>query len=128
MGKWKLNEAKSNIENGTGRNRMVVYSMAGDQFKVVTDGTATNGQPSHSEWVGKFDGRGYRVTGDRSSDSRAYTMINQRSMDFTGRHFGTVTITGHIVISADGKTRTVTTHRVDVNGKRFRSTAVYEKQ
>ena len=81
-----------------------------------------------AQWVGKFDGRGYRVTGDRSSDSRAYTMINQRSMDFTGRHFGTVTITGHIVISADGKTRTVTTHRVDVNGKRFRSTAVYQKQ
>jgi hypothetical protein len=127
MGTWKLNEAKSDIENGTAKNRMVVYSAVGDHFKIVVDGTDTDGQPSRSEWVGKFDGRGYRVTGDRASDLRSYTLVNSRTMDFTAKHFGTVTVTGHIVVSADGKTRTVTTHRVDVNGKRFRSTAVYEK-
>ena len=128
MGTWKLNEAKSNIENGTGKNKTVAYSAAGDQTKVVVDGVDARGKTAHNEWVGKFDGKDYHVKGDSSSDMRAYRMLNDRTMDFTVKHHGTVTSTGHIVVSADGKTRTVTTRRVDVNGRRFPSKAVYEKQ
>ena len=128
MGTWKLNEAKSNIETGSPKNHKVVYSPAGDQTKIVVDGTDTKGKPSHTEWVGKFDGKYYHVKGDSMAELRAYKMVNDRTMDFTVKHHGTVMVTGHIVVSANGKSRTVTTRRVDVNGKRFASTAVYDKQ
>jgi hypothetical protein len=48
-------------------------------------------------------------------------------LEFTGRKDGKVTITGRIVISADGKTRTVTASGTDSKGKEFTSTAVYDK-
>lgn len=128
MGTWKLNEAKSSIETGTSKNNTVVYSAMGDQVKIVVDGTDTKGKPSHHEWVGKFDGKFYRVKGDSMSDMRAYKKINDRTLDFTVKHHGAVTVTGHIMVSADGKSRTVTTRRVDVNGRRFASKAVYDKK
>ena len=39
-----------------------------------------------------------------------------------------VTVTGTIVVSADGKTRTVSTTGTDSKGQKFTSTAVYDKQ
>jgi hypothetical protein len=48
-------------------------------------------------------------------------------LEFTGRKDGKTTITGRIVISADGKSRTVTTSGTDSTGKEFTSTAVYDK-
>jgi hypothetical protein len=41
---------------------------------------------------------------------------------------GKVTITGKAVVSADGKTRTVTLSGTDAAGKHIESTAVYDKQ
>jgi hypothetical protein len=41
---------------------------------------------------------------------------------------GKPTLSGKIVVSADGKTRTVTTTVTDASGKTSTSTAVYDKQ
>src|SRR5450631_4584627 len=72
MGSWKLNEAKSKIPAGVGKNTTVVYSAAGSDIKVTTDGVNAAGQPTHTEWTGKFDGKPFRVTGDPNVDYRAY--------------------------------------------------------
>ena len=46
IGTWKLNEAKSKIPAGVGKNTTVVYSAAaGDMFKVTTDGVDGTGKP-----------------------------------------------------------------------------------
>jgi hypothetical protein len=37
-------------------------------------------------------------------------------------------VTGKITVSADGKTRTVTTSGTDASGKKVGATAVYDKQ
>src|ERR1043166_10339178 len=62
MGTWKLNEAKSKLTPGTGKNTTVAYEAAGDQVKVIIDGTDKDGKPTHNEWTGKFDGNDYAVT------------------------------------------------------------------
>ena len=41
---------------------------------------------------------------------------------------GKVTVTGKIVVSSDGKTRTVTTSGTTPQGKAFKNIAVYDKQ
>ncbi len=41
---------------------------------------------------------------------------------------GKATITGRITVSADGKTRTVTTSGTNAKGEKVKTTAVYEKQ
>jgi hypothetical protein len=128
MGTWKLNEAKSKFSPGAPKNTTVVYEAAGDNVKVTTDGTDTDGKPSHSEWTGKFDGKDYPVTGDSNTDTRSYKKINDRTLAFTNKKGDKVTISGRAVVSADGKTRTVTIHGTDSNGKKFTSTTAYDKQ
>ena len=128
MGTWKLNEAKSKLAAGAPKNNTVTYEAAGDSVKVTIDGTDSKGQPTHSEWTGKFDGKDYPVTGDPTSDSRSYKKINERTATLIAKMNGKATLTGRIVVSADGKSRTVTTTATDAKGKKVSSTAVYDKQ
>ena len=128
MGTWKLNEAKSKFAPGAPKNHTVVYEAAGDNVKVTVDGTDNDGKALHNEWTGKFDGKDYPVTGDPTSDTRAYTRVNDHTLNLTAKKDGKVTITGRIVVSADGKTRTVNTSATDSTGKMMKSTAVYDKQ
>jgi hypothetical protein len=128
MGTWKLNEAKSKIAAGIPKNSTVVFEASGDSVKITIDGTDTKGNPTHSEWTGKLDGKDYPVTGDPNSDARSYKQIDDHTATFTVKKGGKVTITGRVVVSADGKTRTVTTSGTDPQGKKFKSTAAYDKQ
>src|SRR5258708_36286698 len=92
MGTWKLNEAKSKLAPGAGKNNTVVYEAAGDNVKVTVDGVDRDGKPTHNEWTGKFDGKDYPVTGDPTSDMRSYKVVNDHTMDLTIKKGGKVTV------------------------------------
>ncbi|HKM85615.1 MAG TPA: hypothetical protein VJW96_05360 [Terriglobales bacterium] len=128
MGTWKLNEAKSKFPPGASKNNTVVYEAAGDSVKVTVDGVDSDGKPTHNEWTGKFDGKDYPLTGDPISDTRSYKKVDDRTMELTNKKGGKVTVSGRIVISADGKSRTVTVSGTDAKGMKVKSTAVYDKQ
>jgi hypothetical protein len=128
MGTWKLNEAKSSIPAGMLKNTMVVYSADGDNIKVVTDGTDGKGNPMHTEWTGKFDGKDYPLSGDPTADSRSYKKVNERILTLANMKDGNVTTSGRIVVSADGKSRKLTVSAKDSAGKKITSTAIYDKQ
>ena len=128
MGTWKLNEAKSTLGPGAPKNSTVVYSAVGDEVQVTVDGVDAAGKPAHNEWKGKFDGKDYALTGDATSDTRSYMKTGNRSMTLTNKKGGKTTFTGSIVVSADGKSRTVTVSGTDANGKKVTSKAVYDKQ
>jgi hypothetical protein len=128
MGTWKLNEAKSKIPAGAPKNTMVVYAAAGDSVKVTVDGVDGQGKPTHNEWTGKFDGKDYPLVGDPTGDTRSYKTISDHKMDLTNKKDGKPTTTGTIVISADGKSRTLTITGTDPAGKKVNYTAHYDKQ
>ncbi len=128
MGTWKLNDAKSKIASGMGKNVTVVYEAAGDNVKVTVDGTDGDGKPAHNEWTGAFDGKDYPVTGDSTSDMRSYKRVNDHTLALTDKKDGKITFMGRIMVSADGKSRTVTLNQRDSMGKKMKSVAVYDKQ
>ncbi len=128
IGTWKLNEAKSKLTRDAGKNTTVVYEAAGDQVKVVIDGTDKDGKPTHNEWTGKFDGKDYAVTGDPKSDMRSYKKVDDHSLAFTVKKDGKTTVTGRIVVAADGKSRMVTAHGAGEQGKKSKEKAAYDKQ
>jgi hypothetical protein len=128
MGTWKLNEAKSKITPGTMKNTHVVYSSMLGQVKIKSDGMDPSGKPIHVEWSGKFDGKDYPVSGDPNSDTRSYTKVNERTLTTANKKNGKVMVTGQIVVSADGKSRTVTLNGTTPKGKKFKNVAVYDKQ
>ena len=128
MGTWKLNEAKSKFSPGAIKNHTVVYEAAGDNVKVTVDGSDADGKPTHNEWTGKFDGKDYAVTDDPTSDKRSYAKIDERTLGLNVKKGGKLITSGRIVVSADGKSRTVTTRGTDPKGKKIKSSAVYDKQ
>ncbi len=128
LGTWKLDEAKSKISAGAPKNTTVVYEAAGDSVKVIVDGVDADGKPSHNEWTGKFDGKDYPLTGDPTADTRSYKQIDPSTLELTNKKGGKVIVSGKITVSADGKTRTVSTKGMDTNGKKVATTAVYNKQ
>ncbi|MGB8011060.1 MAG: hypothetical protein WCF68_05570 [Terriglobales bacterium] len=128
IGTWKLNEAKSKISPGSAKNTSVVYEAAGDGVKASVDGVDGQGKPTHSEWAGKFDGKDYPVTGDPNTDTRSLKKVGAHTLELTNKKDGKVTVTGRIVLAADGKSRTLTTSGTDAAGKKVKNTFVYDKQ
>src|SRR5436190_10384150 len=108
MGTWKLNEAKSKLVPGMGKNTMVVYAEQKDKMKVTVDGVDKDGKTTHSVWVGKFDGKAYPVKGNLPYNSVAYKVVNDRTYDLTAMKDGKMLWTGKSTVSAEGKSRTVT--------------------
>jgi nicotinate-nucleotide pyrophosphorylase len=128
MGTWKLNEGKSKLAAGMMKNTLVVYAADGESVKVTTDGTTGDDKPLHTEWTGKFDGKDYPLTGDPSADTRAYTKIDDHTLTLSNKKDGKIVTSGRVVVSADGKTRTLTITGKTAAGKKATSVAVYDKQ
>jgi hypothetical protein len=128
MGMWKLNEGKSKIASAAPKNETVTYEAAGDSIKVTLEGSAPDGSKTHVEWTGKFDGKDYPSTGSPNEDMRSYKQVNDRTLNVVSKKDGKVVLSAKIVVSADGKTRTVTVNGTDAEGKKYKSVAVYDKQ
>jgi len=112
---------------GMGKNTTVVYAEQGDKIKVTVDGVDKDGKPTHSVWVGKFDGKAYPLKGNLPYNSVAYKVVNDRTYDLTAMKDGKMFWTGTSTVSADGKSRTVTFNRTDANGKKVKAKSVYDK-
>jgi hypothetical protein len=128
MGTWKLNEAKSKLDPNGPKNNTVVYSAAGEKVKITVDGVDSKGKAIHSEWTGVFDGKDHPVTGNAAEATRAYTKVDDRTLDFISKKDGKVIVSGKVVVAADGKSRTVTSGGTGADGNKFENTAVYDKQ
>ncbi|HKV79598.1 MAG TPA: hypothetical protein VJP02_15730 [Candidatus Sulfotelmatobacter sp.] len=128
MGTWKLNESKSKLSASAPKNETVTYEAAGDSVKVTIEGSAPDGKATHSEWTGKFDGKDYPSTGNPNEDTRSAKQINDRTLQVVSKKEGKVVLTAHVVVAADGKTRTVTVNGTDAQGKKYKAVAVYDKQ
>ena len=129
MGTWKLNEAKSKMPPGMGKNTTVMYTAAkGEMTKVTVEGVDKDGKPTHSVWIGKFDGKTYPVKGNLAYNAVMYKMVNDYTNDITTMKDGKMVWTGTIKVAKDGKSRTVTVNGTDANGKKFKGKAFYDKQ
>ena len=127
MGTWKLNEAKSKIGAGMPKNDTVVYAQTGDEVTITVDGT-DGGKPVHHVWTGKFDGKDYPAKGSDMHDTRAYTKVDANTLTYKVKKDGKDVGSGKVVISADGKSRTVTETDMGKDGKEATTTAVYDKK
>ena len=131
MGTWKLNEAKSQIPADVGKNTAVVYSSAGSDIKITTDGVDAAGKPTHTEWTGKFDAKPYPVTGDPNVTYRAYKAKGERVLLPANMKGDKTVSNGKIQIAKDGKSRTVSLNYFSWEGQKKKTTHakyVYDKE
>ena len=130
VGTWKLNTVKSKYSPGLPPRSSTLTAVAVDGgFKqTVNTVLATLGMPTHSEVTARLDGKDTVVKGNANADTSAYTRIDARSYEVASKKNGKVTLTSRVVISADGKTRTVTQTGTDAQGKKVNNFMVYNRQ
>jgi hypothetical protein len=127
-GTWTLNTAKSKFSPGPPPKSMTVtYSPAGDGVKIVVDMTPAEGAAQHWEMAGNYDGKETPVTGNPNADMASFKLVNDRTGESTFKKDGKVTATNRRVLSADGKTLTITSKGKTADGKPRNDVQVFEK-
>jgi hypothetical protein len=129
VGTWKLNLAKSKYQQGQApKSTTLVYEAAGAGIKVTVDSVPADGPALHYAYTANYDGKDVPVVGNPNADVSARTRVNATTTKLVNKKGGNILSTVTLVISADGKTLTITTTGKDAKGQNVDSTAVYDKQ
>ena len=130
VGTWTLNTAKSKYTPGpVPKEQTTVYEAAGPGYKVTVKSAPASGAPQSWTYTTNLDGKEVKVTGNNpNADALVGKRIDARTIEFVNSKGGKETTRQHNVVSADGKTRTVTTTGVDGQGQKVNNVAVFEKK
>ena len=130
VGTWKLNVAKSNYSPGPAPKSITsTYEAAGKGYKVSVRNEPASGPLQEYSYTSNLDGTDSKYTGTNpNADTVAVKRINANTLEAVNKKGGKVTTTQRNVVSADGKTRTMTTTGVDAQGQKLNNVAVFEKQ
>jgi hypothetical protein len=130
VGSWKLNVAKSKYSPGPApKSATTKIEAAGAGTKVIVDQTLSDGTTRHYEFTANYDGKDSPVVGNNpDADMVARTRINKNTIQTISKKGGKVTTTQTSTVSADGKTRTVTTKGKNAAGQTVNNVAVYDRQ
>jgi hypothetical protein len=130
IGTWKVNLAKSKYPAGAvPKSATFTIVAAGAGFKAVVDSVAADGTVAHWVFTANYDGKDNPITGNCPyGDSVASTRVDANTTKNVYKKGGTVTVSQTHVVSADGKTDTITNTSTNAEGKTVTSVRVYDKQ
>ena len=130
VGIWKLNVAKSTYSPGPApQSSTTQIELVSAGLKYTVDQVTATGGKQHWEFSGNYDGRDNLVAGDNpNGDTVALIRVNDTTVRQVNKKNGRVTVTQVAVVSSDGKTRTLTTTGINLEGQTVNNVAVYEKQ
>ena len=130
VGVWKLNVAKSKYSPGpVPTSATTTIEAAGKGTKVSVDQTMPDGSKRQWSVTADYDGKDTPVVGNNpDADTIARTRVNASTVRTVSKKAGKVTTTQTSAVSADGKTRTVTTKGVNAKGQAVNNVAIYDRQ
>lgn len=130
VGTWRLNVAKSKYSPGPGpKGTTSIYEAAGKGYKVTVKTEPATGAPQEWSYTTNLDGKDSPITGNNpNADTLAAKRIDANTLEVISKKGGKVMATQKNVVSADGKTRTVTTTGTDAQGQKINNVAVYDRQ
>ena len=130
IGTWKLNLAKSKFSPGPApkSQTLKIEAWGTDGVKYTADGVDGDGKPMHWELEAQYDGKFVPFKGNDDADMLAYKRIDANTVEATTTLNGKPSQTTKIVVSANGKTRTLTQTGKDAKGQTVHNVVVYDKQ
>jgi hypothetical protein len=130
VGVWKLNVAKSKYSPGpVPTSATTTIEAVGKGTKVSVDQTMPDGSKRQWSVTADYDGKDMPVVGNNpDADTIARTRVNASTVRTVSKKAGKVTTTQTSAVSADGKTRTVTTKGVNAKGQTVNNVAIYDRQ
>jgi predicted lysophospholipase L1 biosynthesis ABC-type transport system permease subunit len=135
-GTWKLNAAKSKYEPAelAAKSSTVTYAFSGNSVTATIDQVNAKGQKVHIEYTATLDGADSPWKGtidgkpNTGQDAVTFKKLNANTYHVENKLKGKVTTINHIVVAADGKSRTATTTGTNAEGQKVNNVAVYDKQ
>ena len=129
MGTWKLNLEKSTYSPGPPpQSQTLRFEKAKDAIRLLSYGMNAEGKPMRSEYTSMSDGKDVPWTGNPNADTASPRRIDAHTYENVWKKDGKATITSRGVVSADGKTLTVTQTGTDVQGRAVNTVTVYDRQ
>jgi hypothetical protein len=130
FGTWKMNAAQSKYSpDPVPKSNIAKWEASQGGVKLTVDVAPAKGGTQHYESSGKFDGKDNPVRGNYpDGDTMAFSKIDARTYEVVTKKGGKTTLTAHIVVAADGKTRVTTQTGTDGQGRTVNNTMFYEKQ
>lgn len=130
VGTWVLNAAKSKYSPGPApKVATTVIAAAGSGYRFTVKQMPATGAAQEWSFTTNLDGKPAKVTGNNpNADAIVYKRVDARTLESVNSKGGKETTRQSIVVSADGKTRTVTTTGTDGAGQKVNNVAVYEKK
>jgi len=124
IGTWKLNKEKSS-KGAPESSTNTIASIPGG-IRMISQSVNARGATTRTEYAAKYDGQDVPVTGAAADATAAVTRIDSNTFEVVMKSQGTTSVARH-VISADGKTRTVT-QTLTIGNTEAKMVLVYEKQ
>ena len=129
VGSWRLNAAKSKYSGPAPKSVTSTYEAAGKGYRISVRNEPASGPVQQYSYTSNLDGMDVPVTGNNpNADTIAIKRIDATTLELVSKKAGKVTVTQRNVMSADGKSRTVTTTGTDAQGQKVNNVAVFEKQ
>lgn len=129
VGKWNLNVAKSKFTPGPApKSTTATIAATGATYKVVVEAVAADGAKVNWEYSASFDGKPHPVKGNPDGDMVVAKRVNATSVDTSYTLKGKATTNNSRVVSADGKTMTVTSTGTNGQGQKINNVQVFERQ
>ena len=129
LGTWKLDSAKSKYSPGPAPKSLTLkFEATPGGIKFTSEGVGADGKPNHSMYLSKFDGKDVPYEGNPDGEMASPMKIDDNSYTNTWKKDGKATITAKVVVSADGKTMTITQTGTNAKSEAVNNSIVYTKQ
>jgi hypothetical protein len=135
-GTWALNVAKSKYDPASLAitSATVTYVFTGNNVTTTVDQVNAKGEKIHFSYTATLDGADHQWKGtidgkpNAAQDAVSFKKLNATTYHVENKLKGKVTTINHIVVSADGKTRTTTTTGTTADGVKVNHSVVYDKK
>jgi hypothetical protein len=127
IGTWKLNVAKSKVNNRKSETR--TYTQSGDSLTAHFQTVNSDGSTQVYGYTAKLDGKDYPFTGQVPSGADTISMKRiGNTLTAETKKGGKLLFTTRITFSDEGKVMTLTNEGTDADGKPIETVRVYDKQ
>ena len=129
IGTWKLNAAKSKFSPGPPPQSMTVtYEASGKGVKRIGETVDSAGAKTSWGYTAHYNGKDYPISGNPAADMISLKKVNARTVEATLKKGGKAVSHATRVVSADGKTLTISIKGQNEKGQEVDNIQVYDKQ
>lgn len=129
VGTWTLNVAKSKYDPGPGpKGGTSTYETAGKGYKVTVKTEPATGPEQQWSYTTDLDGKDSPMTGNPNADTIAVKRVDAHTMEAVAKKGGKELNKQKRVLSADGKTMTITVTGMNAQGQKVHNVMVYDKK